>query len=74
MVIPEFLVSQNSKGKYESRKILDFVRKNDFFLDFFHFFCCFFYFLVILKVFINFIILDFFKFFLLFFEYFEFKN
>jgi hypothetical protein len=26
--------SQNSKEKYESRKILDFVRKNDFF----HFF------------------------------------
>jgi hypothetical protein len=25
----QFLVSQNSKGKYESRKILDFVRKNE---------------------------------------------
>jgi hypothetical protein len=24
----QFLASQNSKGKYESRKILDFVRKN----------------------------------------------
>jgi hypothetical protein len=34
----QFLVSQNSKGKYESRKILGFVRKNEkemFFLDFF---------------------------------------
>jgi hypothetical protein len=34
----QFLVSQNSKGKYESRKILDFVRKmrkNDFFSRFF---------------------------------------
>jgi hypothetical protein len=33
----QFLVSQNSKGKYESRKILDFVRKNEKndFLDFF---------------------------------------
>jgi hypothetical protein len=34
----QFLVSQNSKGKYESRKILDFVRKkrkNDFFFFFF---------------------------------------
>jgi hypothetical protein len=34
----QFLVSQNSKGKYESRKILDFVRKNkkknDFFISF----------------------------------------
>jgi hypothetical protein len=27
----QFLVSQYSKGKYERRKILDFVRKNDFF-------------------------------------------
>jgi hypothetical protein len=26
--LAQFLVSQNSKGKYESRKILDFVRKN----------------------------------------------
>jgi hypothetical protein len=25
----EILASQNSKGKYESRKILDFVRKNE---------------------------------------------
>jgi hypothetical protein len=25
----QFFVSQNSKGKYESRKILDFVRKNE---------------------------------------------
>jgi hypothetical protein len=25
----QFLVSQNSKGKYESRNILDFVRKNE---------------------------------------------
>jgi hypothetical protein len=25
----QFLVSLNSKGKYESRKILDFVRKNE---------------------------------------------
>jgi hypothetical protein len=25
----QFLVSQNSKGKYESRKILDFVKKNE---------------------------------------------
>jgi hypothetical protein len=24
----QFLASQNSKGKYESRKILDFVKKN----------------------------------------------
>jgi hypothetical protein len=34
----QFLVSQNSKGKYESRKILDFVRKNEkkyFFSNFF---------------------------------------
>jgi hypothetical protein len=37
----QFLVSQNSKGKYESRKILDFVRKNEkkcFFFDFFIYF------------------------------------
>jgi hypothetical protein len=27
----KFLVSQNSKGKYESRKILGFDRKNEFF-------------------------------------------
>jgi hypothetical protein len=25
----QILASQNSKGKYESRKILDFVRKNE---------------------------------------------
>jgi hypothetical protein len=34
----QFLVSQNSKGKYKSRKILDFVRKNEkkmIFSDFF---------------------------------------
>jgi hypothetical protein len=33
----QILASQNSKGKYESRKILDFVRKNEkkiFFKDF----------------------------------------
>jgi hypothetical protein len=27
MLFSQFLVSQNSKGKYESRKILDIVRK-----------------------------------------------
>jgi hypothetical protein len=73
----QILLSPNSKGKYESRKILVFVRNNEkkyFFFGFFHFFCCFFYFLVILKFFINFRILEFFKFFLSFFEYFEFKN
>jgi hypothetical protein len=33
----QIIASQNSKGKCESRKILDFVRKNeknDFFADF----------------------------------------
>jgi hypothetical protein len=52
----QILASQNSKGKYESGKILDFVRKNKKkrFFSFFHFFCCFFYYLVILKFFINF--------------------
>jgi hypothetical protein len=41
MPFAQFLVSQNSKGKYESMKILDFVRKiekNDFVLDFFIYF------------------------------------
>jgi hypothetical protein len=53
--------------KYESRKILAFVRKNEkkkmIFWIFFHFFFCFFYFLVILKFCNNFGILKFFKFF-----------
>jgi hypothetical protein len=40
--------SQNSKEKYESRKILDFVRKNDFFFIFFVVSSTF---LVILKIF-----------------------
>jgi hypothetical protein len=34
----KILLSQNFKGKYESRKILDFVRKNDFLKDFFIYF------------------------------------
>jgi hypothetical protein len=41
----KILASQNSKGKYESRKILDFVkkmRKNDFYLKCLSFFCCLF--------------------------------
>jgi hypothetical protein len=42
--------SQNSKGKYESRKILDFVKKIQkigfFYLNFFY---CFFYFIIILN-------------------------
>jgi hypothetical protein len=53
----QFLVSQNSKGKYESRKILDFVRKNKktyFFSNFFISFVVSSTFLVILKFFINF--------------------
>jgi hypothetical protein len=48
----QILLSQNSKGKYESRKILDFarkMRKNDFLKRFFNFFSSFFYFLVIFK-------------------------
>jgi hypothetical protein len=66
----QFLVSQNSKGKYESRKNLDFARKNDFFWIFSFlllFLLLFGYFEVFL---INFGILEFFD----FFEYFEFKN
>jgi hypothetical protein len=68
----QFLISQNSKGKYESRKIFDFVRKflRNYFFGIFHFFCCFFYFLVILKCSYYFGIFKFFD----FFEYFEFKN
>jgi hypothetical protein len=37
----QFLVSQNSKGKYESRKILDFVRKMRKKMIFFRFFISF---------------------------------
>jgi hypothetical protein len=33
----QFLVSQNSKGKYESRKILNFVRKDEKKMNFFGF-------------------------------------
>jgi hypothetical protein len=33
----QILTSQNFKGKYESRKILDFVRKNDFLKRIFEF-------------------------------------
>jgi hypothetical protein len=52
--ISQILASQNSKGKHENRKILDFVRKMrkiDFFSECFNFFCRFFYFLIILKFF-----------------------
>jgi hypothetical protein len=48
----QILASQNSKGKYESRKILNFVKKYkkiDFF-EFFNFLCCLFQFLIILNV------------------------
>jgi hypothetical protein len=47
----QILLSQNSKKKYESRKILDFVRKIKKMIlkEFFNFFICFFYFLVISK-------------------------
>jgi hypothetical protein len=49
----QFLASQNSKGKYESRKILDFLKMGNkiFFKGFFHFFCCFFYFFSYFEVF-----------------------
>jgi hypothetical protein len=61
--LAQFLVSQNSKGKYESRKILDFVRKNEknYFSKFLNFLYCFFYFLIILKFLYYFGILEFFK-------------
>jgi hypothetical protein len=46
--------SQNSKGKYESRKILDFVKKirkiGVFFLNVLISFIFFFYFIIILNV------------------------
>jgi hypothetical protein len=48
----QILAAQNSKGTYESRKILDFVKKKEkfSFLKFFNFFCCLFQFLIILNV------------------------
>jgi hypothetical protein len=63
------LASQNSKRKYESMKILDFVNKIRFFLKFLKLFCCLFQFLIILNVshyfgifmFFNFLIILIFK-------------
>jgi hypothetical protein len=54
----QILASQNFKGKYESGKISDFVRKNDF-LRIFSFLLLFLQFLVILNFFL---ILDFLSF------------
>jgi hypothetical protein len=69
----QILASQNSKGKYESKNILDFVKIIiTVFLKFLNVFCCLFQFLIILDVSHYFGIFEIFKFlnFLLFFEIF----
>jgi hypothetical protein len=68
----QFLDSQNSKGKYESRKILDFFKKNrkiDFFFEIFEFLLLFLLLFSHFEVFIFFWIFWSFDF---IFEYFEF--
>ena len=72
-----FLESQNSKGRYESRKILGFRSKNGnfwFFLIFLNFFCCLGYFLIILNFWYYFGFLDFLDFFEIFWVFLNFLS